>query len=381
MNLHIFQDGIGFYSNEIVMRIRRLSPDKENIYINISNEKQKIVNRDINCFTSDLVSFLDFINKIGPLKRIYFHSYNYLAAYILGHLKSNNPEVVVCWIFWSGEFYNLPEFLGNLFFSYSKQYLPRISFYKKVRSKLSDIKNCILDRPVYRHSALIKSYQKIDYFATILESDYKNVVEYSQARMKFVHFAYLSYEQLIEPHTRNSISTGDKIMINHSSDPSLNHYEILTLMKEKKINNRMFLPLAYGDKKYRDDLKEEARMLFGDQIEIQEDFISLEKYTEKLTSVGYSVFNCAIQQGIGNMIILLWLGVKIFLRKENPAYKDFKKWGLWIYSVQSDLPEEDFKRGLTQEQIQHNRKIIKAYMSEEIVNSYYQNLLNLLCAQ
>jgi hypothetical protein len=192
-----------------------------------------------------------------------------------------------------------------------------------------------------------------------------------------VQFAYVSFQQLINDKTLMASRSGYKVMINHSSDPTLNHHEVLMTLKEKNIKNTIYLPLAYGNIEYAKDVTSIAKSLFGKQVQIQDEFIDKHAYTEQFLDIGFAIFNNKVQQGLGNLIPLLWLGVKVFLREKNSVYLDLKQWGMFIYTIENDLKNEEFVESLNSAQVAHNRAVLRERLSDEVVDKYYLDCLTL----
>jgi hypothetical protein len=374
MNLHIFSDSLGFYARETVNRIERMDPDN-NCYINFT-EGAKYQHDQIVCLPFSKSNVHKRILAIDNVDRIYFHFFSILSGYILKKIKRRNPYIKSVWVFWSAEFYSLPEFLPDLYEGYSKRYLPKTSVWNKAKRWASIVKNKMQGRVVYRHGDYMNAVRGLDYFACLLDSDYENVAAYSRSKMKHLRFAYLSYEQVVDPQFLETRSRGLKILINHSADPALNHYEVLAHLKGREVSNSLYMPLAYGDDHYRNDLISLSKEWFGDQIEIQTHFLEKEAYVLKLKEIGFAIFNIKIQQGIGNILVLLWLGVKVFFQKSNPVFIDFKKWGMHVYSIEDDLPKESFHALLEDEKINENRELLRSKLSNQMVDSYYFNFLN-----
>lgn len=377
MNLHIFQDSLGYFLNETVNRIERLDRGN-NKYLNIAHAV-KFENEFTDLMQLDFELLRRKIMTYGNLTNVYFHYYNYISKFCLDVLKKSNPGIKFIWVFWSSEFYNLPEFEPDLFLPFSKKYIKKTkgTTKKAIRAVLSKIKSIATGRPYYKHKALIRSYHDIDYVASFLEYDYRKIVEYAKANIKYIPFSYLSIHQLISTNLLDKSRNGSLIMVNHSSDPALNHVEVLEMLATKKITNTVFLPLAYGDKVYGDEVKVEGMRLLPGRIIVQSDFLSKDAYSEKMQEVGFAIFNIKIQQGLGNLLALIWLGVKVFLREENTAYQNLKDWGLHIYSVEQDLPTEMFLEFLPESYVAHNRKILSERFSESRVDEYYRNMLNI----
>ncbi len=374
MNLHIFQDSLGYFLDGTVNRIERLDKGN-NLYLNLNTEL-KIKNQNVTYIPFDFNTIGASLDEYKDIKRVYLHFYNYVSKFCLERIKRHHPDAIMIWVFWSAEFYSLPEFEHKLYLPFSRKFLARKLFQNKWRSYLSKVKSIITGRPFYNHKELIKSYYQLDYLASLLEKDYEQVVAYSKAPIKYLPFAYVSYDQLIDHNLLKEVRHGNKIMVNHSADPSLNHYEILKQLSLNEISNPVFVPLAYGNNEYAKAIEEEGRKLLGGQIEFQLDFIPKEVYSKKMLELGYAIFNIPIQQGLGNLLALLWVGVKVFLREENTAYQNFKEWGLHVYSIQKDLPSETFTSFLSEDQIQHNRSILEERFSNAQVDEYFINMLN-----
>lgn len=375
MNLHIFFDTLGYYLGETFDRVERIQPGN-NYYINLV-EDTKYKRSKVLYINFDETVIIEYINSLQNIERVYFHYYTYFGTFILRNLKTANPKIIAVWVFWSGDFYNLPKFLPSIYLDYSKRFfLNKPSYLQTVRNKIFNLKLAAKNRAFFNHRAFIKSFNLFDYFATILKQDYDNVINYSKTNVRYITFAYLSYEQMINVNSKSEVANGNEIMIGHSADPTLNHYEVLEILKDKNLENTIYLPIAYGDETYKQNLSKIVKEWFKN-TKIQTDFIDKEEYNQNLLKVGYAIFNSRIQQALGNLIVLLWYGVKIFLREENSVYQEFKKWNLLVYSVQTDLPSESFKSKLSFDQIAHNRSILKQKLSSEAVDKYYSRLLNI----
>ena len=72
------------------------------------------------------------------------------------------------------------------------------------------------------------------------------------------------------------------------------------------------------------------------------------------------------QQAVGNIVIMLYLGARVFVRQENPVYDFFKGSGVAISTVQ-ELEEhpELLSLPLTEEERAGNRAIVSNYWGRE----------------
>ncbi len=94
-----------------------------------------------------------------------------------------------------------------------------------------------------------------------------------------------------------------------------------------------------------------------------------EKYMQFLEEIDISVFNSDIQIAMGNIITLLGLGKKVYLRKDITTWQFFSEKETEVYDV------ENIELELLSEQIKKaNQQKIKNYFSEENYLKQLQNL-------
>ena len=221
---------------------------------------------------------------------------------------------------------------------------------------------------------LKKSFSEIDFFCSLLPSDFSYYKTRSgNNKTKHLPFAYLSLEQIM-PALNTFNSSGNKIMIGHSASPKGNHFEVLSQLYELNKDFSIFLPLAYGGEEYANLIRSEALKKFAD-AEILTKKLEKPDYYDKLTEVGWAIINVKVQQALGNIVALLWMGVKLFLDEESSTYKDFKNWGIHVFSVQHDLNSIELTEKLSPEEISNNKKIIFEKCNEEAVKGYWEPIL------
>lgn len=379
MKVHIFQDELGLYTTSTVNRIISLGLNKQSLFINLSSKSTN--HKDIIDLPTNWENVSDYLNQFKSIEKIYFHSYNYYSQAILNKVIFNSPNVESYWIFWSGEFYNLSHFAKNHYLKGSIKYFPERLLLRRLKNKFYHLKEKFYGRPYFNHSSFIKSFNQINYFCGILKSDFNNVVMYSNAKFVYKQFAYVPFDQYL---LYKDIDCVDKIakskplvMINHSGDPILNHFEVMDRIYHLKSKIDIVLPLVYGDKKFIEDF--EMSYLIPDSgfnITILKNKMNPNEYMNYLSSIDVAIFNSTIQQGIGNILPLLWFGAKIFLRESNPVYKDLILWGFHIESIHDESFDEKVLLPLKSDEILENRKLLVKYFSEQAVNDYYKNIFS-----
>jgi hypothetical protein len=272
----------------------------------------------------------------------------------------------------------LPEISFKNYIGKSAKYYSHNNILKLVKFHLFHFREMLLGRPYYSHKLFIKSFENIKFLITFFHTDYKNIVNYSNARFTLKTFSYLSFEQFFEEtylsRKVDSKDSGLKIMVNHNGDPMLNHFDALERLKLIECKSKIVIPLAYGEKKYIMDLKKYCYTNFdSDKFEFWDKFISPKDYSKRLTDIDVAIFNFSVQKGVGNILPLLWNGCKVFLREESPIYIDFLKSGFCVFSIQRDLTDEFLNKPLTDEEKNINKKLLNQLFSNNAVDNYYKN--------
>lgn len=376
MDIHIFQDSLGHYISATYSRVNRLNDEynHEILFLNISDNKISYGENKIVGLPENWNYIRNYLKSIDNINNVYFHNYNFLSQYILSEISLYNSAVVFSWIFWSAEFYNLPEISYNFYIGKSSDFHLKNNSINRIRNKLFHFKEMLLGRPYYSHKSFINSFDKISNLITFFDSDYNNIIEYSKANFKLKTFAYLSFEQFFGSQSKLKEDSIINIMINHNGDPMLNHFDVFERLSFIDKKFKIILPIAYGVNKYIEEIKDYCSSNFlNTNYELWDKFIPAEEYSNKLLEIDVAIFNFSVQKGVGNILPLLWSGCKIYLRDECPIYIDFKKYGFSVFSIQSELDFESLVQPLSIDLIDNNRRLVNELFSDIAVDSYYRN--------
>lgn len=216
-------------------------------------------------------------------------------------------------------------------------------------------------------SVKIKTYfrkriiQKISNFITYIYGDYNLAQQWYNAKGVyhecFMYPSNLYKKYNIKPKELSTIN----LQIGNSADPSNNHIEVLKqIIKYKDENIKIFTALSYGDKEYTKDIIEQGKEFFEDKFIPLTEFMPFEKYLEFLSEIDIAIFAHKRQQAMGNIIILLGLGKKVYMRSDITPWQLFQNIGVKVFDVEKielDLIDEQTKK--------ENQQKIKKYFSEE----------------
>ena len=293
----------------------------------------KIRENTINCGNG-------YINQIVYLPRIALAMI--LADKIVLHNLFNPYKVILLtlmpwllkkcyWVMWGGDLYVYQ--IGE----------------RKWKWKLSEF----FRRPVIRN---------IGYLVTGTPGDVELARRWYDARGQHIRcFNYPS--NVFEPAAYLEVKhhSGTKILVGNSADPSNNHKEVLDKLKPYKGNDiKIFCPLSYGNQEYAAKVIDYGKSIFGEKFVPMTDFLERDKYLQFLQEIDVAIFNHKRQQAMGNILMLLGYGKKVFIRKESTLMGLFNSNGIAIFD--SDIINID---KLSQQLAESNRKIILDCFSEE----------------
>ena len=160
------------------------------------------------------------------------------------------------------------------------------------------------------------------------------------------------------------------IQIGNSAETSNNHFEVFEkLLKYRDSDIKIYAPLSYGNMQYAKKVIEKGKELFGDKFIPMTEFMPYEKYMEFLGTVDIVVFGHRRQQALGNSIILLGLGKKVYMRDDISPWQFFNDIRVKVYNI------ENFNLNLLDETTKKNNiKAIKEYFSKERLIKQLKNL-------
>lgn len=150
------------------------------------------------------------------------------------------------------------------------------------------------------------------------------------------------------------------VQVAHNSYPFNKHLEIVEKIAPfDRENVTYYFPMNYGNEKtwagyvegYKADVVAGAREHFGNRAVFINKLISKPIYNDFLWNMDIAIFTARRQNGIGNIIKLLYMGNKVFMSGENPAFRYFKEQGVEVFeyeSIDSMTADEFFERPSTE---------------------------------
>ena len=124
------------------------------------------------------------------------------------------------------------------------------------------------------------------------------------------------------------------ILIGNSADPSNKQLEIFEkLLKFKNENIEIITPLSYGNTEWAKYVVQKGKELYGDKFKPLLKFLPPEEYAQVLNSVDIAIFNHDRQQALGNILALLYLRKKVYIKNDIPPGIFFNEKNIKVYNT------------------------------------------------
>ncbi|MCQ2209466.1 MAG: TDP-N-acetylfucosamine:lipid II N-acetylfucosaminyltransferase [Paludibacteraceae bacterium] len=306
--------------------------------------------------------FLSFIREM-EYDAIFLHSYVVLKPELVLKIPKN---IKVFWFAWGCDIYSLPlePFIKiKLYGSETEKIVKKLSENASNITKLKSlIKRITGYKKIYdklKSQIYYRSISRVDYFSGIIDIEYQLMTTIPNFRAKEVKYTYTS---IVGMNTLpNGVRyNGNNVLIGNSAAISNNHLDILTYIKDVKLNDSIiYMPLSYaGPREYVDIVKKSYMDIFNDNFIPLDTFMDYQEYSKMISSCSVAIFFHERQQGLGNICLALRNGCKVFLSETSILYKYFKSHGINIFSLQSDFSQDEWNKPLTDEQIFENKQIL-----------------------
>lgn len=301
---------------------------------------------------------------------IILHSFTSLPLDCFGSLQEG---IKVVWLAWGYDIYQ-PLYgyrpmidIKSLYHSYTIRYMRKEKLFS-----IKEFFSKILKSG--KKGMLKKAISRFDYFAGVIPNEYDLICRNPKNiffRAKPVTFNYgdTNGTTINEDNINAPYTIGNAILVGNSADPTNNHVDaFLELSRFNLGDKRIIVPLSYaGTANYVSYVKKKGKEIFGTQCQTITSFMPLSEYKAFIDATAYSIFFIERQQAMGNIIMSLWNGNMVFMSENSPAYVFLKNKGAIIYTIQADLYRIENNEQLSEEEKDHNRKLMISLYSVDAV--------------
>ncbi len=316
-----------------------------------------------------------FIRSVRKYDIILFHSMKPYKAEIATRSKGGSKLV---WIGMGYDYYDFiyPSKTDMLKEKTRKIYRAIEANHAKPKNKVKEIAKRVLFRAYERKAVL----SNIDYFAPVLEEEYHAISRnYTGIMPKYISWNYDISSKLgcIEDERRKT--GGSNILLGNCATYTNNHIDAFELIKRCnfRADAKIICPLNYGgNRQYKAAILEMGEQYFDDRFYPVLDFVEFEQYVGLLATCSHAIMNHIRQQAGGNILMMLYLGAKVFLDKKNPFYTHFKKMGITLFSIEDlENDPEPLINPLTDNAKHRNRRILMGYINQDAASKQTQRLI------
>lgn len=222
--------------------------------------------------------------------------------------------------------------------------------------------------------------QYVDYVVTdTTESDYSQLVKYYPqfAAKPWKDFFYYPIDTILGDLYYTPLpdkSCKDTVMVGNSASRTNNHKYLLALLSQFDLKNkRVVVPLSYsGRKGYVNEVVAYGQKEVSGFTPLMK-FMPLEEYNKLQSSTAVALFGNLRQEAIGNIMIALYMGAKVFLFESNPVYEWAVNHNLKVFSM-SLLSQQELDTLLPVEDAEHNRSVLRQLYSKRRMIRLIQEL-------
>ncbi|PZX57774.1 4-alpha-L-fucosyltransferase (glycosyl transferase family 56) [Algoriphagus ratkowskyi] len=357
------------YADWIIHKVQLLNGNQCD-FVCFSVERNHIKSSVCKFLLSGSSEYLEFFNDTNKYDRVVIHYHNQETGYFVEKFKIASEKLV--WILWSGDLYNSKFYTKSLYFKMNLAWIEANSdkiksnsrFKERLKSKLGKVNS-------YDYK---KSFQRIKYIGTGFLKDVEEAENTFRKSYDIIPHTILSVNELFEVKSFSTIqSKGEKLLLGHSGALENNHLDAIEFLQESGVTHDILCPLSYGNETYIQAVISAGRDAFGEKFQPRTAFLPKFEYYNMLTEVGFAVFFLKVQQAFGNILGLLFLGVKIFLPKENSIYVNLSDKGFLLFSLE-DLSNNSLGNILNEQDRLVNRNLILKFFSEDKIAESYERM-------
>lgn len=251
--------------------------------------------------------------------------------------------------------------------SYLEKTMSVLRFIKRMGVMISEVFGGISD-----------AYLCVDYICPVIDEDYNVLRRRYGCRLKASMLPF-SYGRDNEDNWVGTVRQRDEIVVGNSETWTGNHLDVFHKLKILGVDMRIVCPLSYGVNPYLQELiVREGRTLFGALFDPITKFLPYAEYCQRVESARYMVMGHLRQQAVGNVVIGLRSGVKIYFFGKSPVYRYLKGLGANVYSLDECDSAEDFMKPLSLEEKQINREIWQSVWGREAIIAKVKRLLDII---
>jgi hypothetical protein len=369
-SVHIFHDEK--FTNIIVRQFLKTKEKNQRFIVLYENDTiQYTIDQDLPIEKIQLRTnqYNLLINNLTNFSHIFIH---FLCDIKLKIIDKAPLTSKIIWMCWGQDIHKL--IIANSYTSRTSFLLLKNKLYKEYFWKYAYWLLIIK----FQFSSKKQLLKKIDFCCPVIEEDLLLTNKRLGLNIKFLPFRYGALDDILGEHNNNKCS-GNNILIGNSSTYASNHLDTLYQLQQLSISNqKIVIPLNYGNKNYGNQIQDYANTMFSGKTIILRNYLPITEYNSILSNCSIAIFNHVRQQALGNIIISLWIGARVYLNETSLLYLNLKKMGLIIFSIKKDLNIKTISvlTKLSEKDRLLNKTILKKEFGEDNTINLTRNIFN-----
>ena len=282
-------------------------------------------------------AFDNVIKEAAGFDIVYVYHLDYIKSYFINRVK----EPIIIWCFYGTEIYNEePAFKYSIYSPKTKKIIginSAVIAAAKIKRLASRLKYSLFNKtPTYIER--VRAIRRINYLTTFSQEEY----DYMQQHVsyKLPAFLPLSVYTPESPQIPVIPQNNTHILLGHAASPDINHIDIIDMLTAARYKGRVVVPLSYGENDFYTKYIRQALEHSGLEVDILDTFLEPAYYLQKIRTCSAAIFNAYRQMAVGNILLALNNGIKLYLNEHNPSYRWLLNKGFSVFSVQKHLQED-----------------------------------------
>lgn len=347
MYLHILIDS--FYTSKFIDFVRQYFDSSSHVFVTFAHNSRYLNSNEVNKLEFLNIKHVRWLyKKMSEADLVFLHSTFCARSLLLLFLNQKCLSKTI-WVLWGGDLYNY--WLNDS----------------------HTIKERVLEKV---KGSMIK---RIAGIVALVKEDYEFAKEKYNTSAEYIYAFYPNPADfsMLDAASKEVCNRSERrILIGNSAAPSNNHLEILNALARYRMENiEIICPLSYGLQDYANKVQEYGLELFGNRFIALREFLSPTEYARILSNMDVAIFAHRRQQALGNILALLYLGKKVYVRSDISTWSFLNRLGIKVFDTKGILDGLETDLFSLQEQATvRNREIVRSEFSEDHCVQLWKNV-------
>lgn len=353
-------------TRNFIQMLESVYPNESTYIVYGHTENSDIVSYGQNVYYYNLKSpaLKKVVTNLSVYEAVILHSLD--SSKVFQRINHNN----IIWFVWGADLYE--ELICQKGYNIYKDYIEQIT----VRASHSPIGKI----PIWMYEFLIGLRDKVHYqrlkkilnkvrYVSSLDCEFELLKEYFPD-YEFKHYYscfYYPIELQIGEKNLGKECHGMNLWIGNSPALNGNHLSVFNIIKNFSKSIKIYTPISYGEERLINYVDNLGRNIIGVNFIPLKTFLPSEQYFNLFLDVNAFVFGHLRQCALGNVMMAMYFGGKVFLYKDNPLFQQLRNFGFVVFSIEDDLNELATQTKLSSNERAINRKIVLSICGIEAI--------------